>query len=55
MCELTNQEAYDYYHDSIKKTAKDYWFKFLKERANRRVAGAQEYVNKIERCENKDK
>ena len=48
MCELTNQQAYDYYHEAKKACAKEYWLQFLKDRANRGVEGAQAYVDKIE-------
>ena len=48
MCELTNQKAYDYYHEVTEPCAKDYWLQFLKDRANRGVEGAQAYVDKIE-------
>ena len=37
MCELTNQQAYDYYHEVKESCAKDYWYEFLKSRANRGV------------------
>lgn len=52
MCDLTNQQAYDYYHEVTESCAKDYWFKFLKDRANRGVEGAQGFVDKIELCSN---
>ena len=48
MCELTNQAAYDYYHEVKESCAKKYWLQFLKDRANRGVEGAQAYVDKIE-------
>ena len=47
MCDLTNQQAYDYYHEAKKACAKDYWYNFLKSRADRGVEGAQAYVDKI--------
>lgn len=50
MCELTNQQAYDYYQKLKTKFAKEYWYQFLKDRADRGVDGAQEYVDKIEFC-----
>jgi len=50
MCDLTNQEAYDYYHEVKESCAKDYWLQFLKDRANRGVEGAQGFVDKIEFC-----
>lgn len=50
MCELTNQQAYDYYHEVTESYAKSYWLHFLKDRANRGVEGAQAYVDKIELC-----
>ena len=53
MCDLTNQEAYDYYHEVKESCAKDYWLQFLKDRANRGVEGAQGFVDKIEFCESK--
>lgn len=53
MCELTNQQAYDYYHEAVMPRGKDYWLNFLQDRANRGVQGAQDHVNKIEFCENK--
>lgn len=52
MCELTNQKAYDYYHEVIEPCAKAYWLQFLKDRANRGVEGAQGFVDKIELCNN---
>lgn len=53
MCDLTNQQAYDYYHEVKESCAKDYWLNFLRDRANRGVVGAQGFVDKIEFCENK--
>ena len=53
MCDLTNQEAYDYYHEVKESCAKDYWLQFLRDRANRGVEGAQGFVDKIEFFENK--
>lgn len=50
MCELTNQQAYDYYHEVIESCAKDYWYEFLKSRADRGMEGAQVFVDKIEFC-----
>lgn len=50
MCELTNQQAYDYYHEVTKLCAKNYWLQFLQDRANRGVEGAQGFVDKIVRC-----
>ena len=50
MCELTNQQAYDYYHEVTESCAKDYWLQFLKDRANRGVVEAQGFVDKIEFC-----
>jgi len=50
MCDLSNAEVYNRYQQSKKKTARDYWHEFLKARADRNIAGAQEYVDKIERC-----
>ena len=50
MCELTNQAAYDYYHEAKKSCAKDYWLQFPLDRANRGVEGAQVYVDKIVFC-----
>ena len=44
MYELKNQQAYDHYHEVTESCAKDYWFKFLKDRANRGVEGAQGFV-----------
>ncbi|KAF0569545.1 hypothetical protein FQV37_2571 [Psychrobacter nivimaris] len=52
MCDLTNQQAYDYYHEVTESCAKDYWLQFLKDRANRGVEGAQGFVDKIELCNN---
>ena len=48
MCDLTNQQAYDYYHEVTESCAKSYWLQFLKDRANRGMEGAQGYVDKIE-------
>ena len=53
MCDLTNQEAYDYYHEATMPSGKKYWLNFLRDRANRGVVGAQGFVDKIEFCENK--
>ena len=50
MCDLTNQEAYDYYQEVTESCAKDYWLQFLKDRANRGVVEAQGFVDKIEFC-----
>ena len=50
MCELTNQQAYDYYHEVTESCAKAYWLKFLKDRTNRGVEGAKKFVDKIEFC-----
>ena len=50
MCELTNQQAYDYYQEVKESCAKDYWLQFLKDRANRGVVEAQDFVDKIEFC-----
>lgn len=48
MCELTNQQAYDYYREVKESCAKSYWLQLLKDRANRGVVGAQGFVDKIE-------
>ena len=51
MCELTNQQAYDYYQKLESPSAKGYWFKFLKnrvDRGGRDAKGAQEQIDKIE-------
>ena len=53
MCELTNQQAYDYYQETTMPSGKKYWLNFLRDRANRGVVGAQGFVDKIELCENK--
>ena len=53
MCDLTNQEAYDYYQEATMTSGKKYWLNFLRDRANRGVVGAQGFVDKIEFCENK--
>lgn len=53
MYELTNQQAYDYYHEVKKQCAKEYWFNFLKNRADRGVVGAQEFVDKIKFYDNR--
>lgn len=53
MCELTNQAAYDYYHEVKESCAKAYWLQFLKDRANRGVEGAQDFVDKISFAVNK--
>ena len=50
MSELSNAEVYNRWKNSNKKTARDYWYEFLKARADRNIAGAQEYVDKIEAC-----
>ena len=50
MCDLSNAEVYNRWKNSKKKTARDYWHEFLKARADRNIAGAQEYVDKIEAC-----
>ena len=49
MCELTNQQAYDYYQTLKTQFAKDYWYNFLKARADRGIDGAQAYVDKIDK------
>lgn len=36
-----------------KKTAKDYWYDFMKSRADRRYLDAQEYVDKMDSFFNK--
>ena len=51
MCELTNQQAYDYYQEATMPSGKEYWLNFLRDRANRGVVGAQSFVDKIEFCE----
>lgn len=48
MCDLSNQQAYDYYQEVTLASAKKYWLNFLKDRANRGAAGAQDFVDKIE-------
>ena len=48
MSDLTNQQAYDYYQKLKTKFAKDYWYRFLKARANRGIDGAQAYVDMID-------
>ena len=53
MCELTNQQAYDYYQELDELSAKDYWLNFLRDRANRGVVGAQGFVDIIEFCKDK--
>lgn len=50
MCELTNQQAYEYYQEVKESCAKDYWLNFLRDRANRGVVEAQDFVDKIEMC-----
>lgn len=50
MCELTNQQVYDYYHEVTESCAKSYWLQFLKDQANRGVVGAKGFVDKIEFC-----
>lgn len=50
MCELTNQQAYDYHQELKEPCAKAYWLNFLRARANRGVVGAQGFVDKIEIC-----
>lgn len=50
MCELTNQQSYDYYKSLKSPSAKDYWLNFLKSRSNRGgkdAKGAQEQLDKI--------
>ena len=47
MCDLSNAEVFNRWKHSTKQTAKDYWFDFLKSRADRGYPGAQDYVNKI--------
>ncbi|WP_250162195.1 hypothetical protein [Psychrobacter sp. WY6] len=54
MCDLTNQQAYDYYDELTEQSAKDYWLDFLKARADRGFPGAKAYVDKIEWYNNKD-
>ena len=48
MCEPSNAEVYNRWKHSKKKTAKDYWYDFLKARADRNIAGAQKYVDKMD-------
>jgi len=50
MCELTNQQAYDYYQEATIPCGKEYWLNFLRDRANRGVVEAQGFVDKIEFC-----
>ncbi|WP_299329735.1 hypothetical protein [uncultured Psychrobacter sp.] len=50
MSDLTNLQAYEQYQSVTKQTAKDYWYNFLKARADRGVPGAQQYVDKIDYC-----
>lgn len=50
MCDLSNAEVFNRWKHSKKQTARDYWFDFLKSRANRGVEGAQDFVDKIELC-----
>ncbi|SLJ84478.1 hypothetical protein [Psychrobacter sp. DAB_AL43B] len=47
MCDLSNAEVFNRWKHSKKKTAKDYWYDFLKSRADRNYPGAEEYVNKM--------
>ena len=43
MCDLSNAEVFNRW----KHSTKDYWFDFLKSRADRGYPGAEEYVNKM--------
>ena len=53
MCDLSNAEAFNRWKHSKKQTAKDYWYDFLKSRADRGYPGAQEYVEKMDSFFNK--
>lgn len=53
MCELSNAEVLNRWKHSKKQTAKDYWYDFLKSRADRGYPGAQEYVEKMDSFFNK--
>ena len=47
MCDLSNAEVFNRWVHCKKQTAKDYWYTFLKSRADRSYPGAQEYVDKM--------
>lgn len=47
MSDLSNAEVYNRWKQAKKQTARDYWFNFLKSRADRGNKNAQDYVDKI--------
>ncbi len=49
MCDLSNAEVFNRWKHSKKQTARDYWFDFLKSRADRGYPGAKDLFNKMER------
>lgn len=53
MSELSNAEVFNRWKMCKKQTAKDYWYDFLKKRADRRYLDAQEYVEKMDSFFNK--
>ena len=53
MSDLTNAEVFNRWKHSKKQTAKDYWYDFLKKRADRNYPRAQEYVDKMDSFFNK--
>lgn len=54
MCELSNEEIFNRYHeDGISQKGRDYWLDFLKKRVARGgkdAKGAQVQIDKIEFC-----
>jgi len=53
MCDLSNAEVFNRWKQCKKQTAKDYWYNFLKSRADRSYPGAQKYVDDMDSFFNK--
>lgn len=53
MSELSNAEVFNRWKMAKKKTAKDYWYDFMKSRADRKYLDAKEYVDKMDSFFNK--
>tara|TARA_R110000751_G_scaffold302647_1_gene416819 strand:+ start:1465 stop:1770 length:306 start_codon:yes stop_codon:yes gene_type:complete len=53
MCDLSNAEVFNRWKMCKKQTAKDYWYDFLKKRADRSYLDAQKYVDDMDSFFNK--
>jgi len=53
MCDLSNAEVFNRWKQCKKQNAKDYWYNFLKSRADRSYPGAQKYVDDMDSFFNK--